>query len=177
MKKMLIFFPALLIFLGAGCKSAPVVQQPVVEDNTVCSDYTVEACPNDCVVCPPCAECSSISCQSEEFCLNLGFDKNWYDKNVFKPDDTTDEEPIVSGECGIENCHGMDIVCGPNPAEICTMIYMLGDKCRQFASCGMVEGKCAPILSEQFNSCKACVENCVATHGDNIEMFSCESDC
>lgn len=180
MKKILIFLPALIIFMGAGCKSAPIVQ-PVVEENIVCSEYTADACPNDCVVCPPCAECSSISCQTEEFCAGIGFDKNWYDDILTvqdDPDNSVVTEPVVSaGECGIENCHGMDIVCGSNPAEICTMIYMLGDKCRQYASCGMVHGECAPILSEEFNICKACVENCITTHGDGIEVFNCESKC
>lgn len=177
MKKILVFLPVFIIFVGAGCQTGSVVKEPAQESKVVCSEFTVEACPDNCVVCPPCDYCSSISCQTEELCANMGFDKNWYDENVMKPDDTTDEEPIVSGECGIENCHGMDIVCGPNPAEVCTMIYMLGDKCRQYASCGVVEGECAPILSEQFNSCKACVENCIADHGDEIEVFNCESNC
>lgn len=41
-------------------------------------DYSVEDCPENCVVCPPCEECSSLSCQTEEFCNDIGFDKDWY---------------------------------------------------------------------------------------------------
>jgi hypothetical protein len=45
---------------------------------TLCNSFSVEKCPDECVVCPPCEICSSISCQTEEFCKNLGFDRNWY---------------------------------------------------------------------------------------------------
>jgi len=45
-----------------------------------CSGYSVDQClsPN-CVVCPPCPECSSLSCQSETFCKSMGIDSRWYD--------------------------------------------------------------------------------------------------
>lgn len=50
----------------------------------VCNSYSVDKCPNECVVCPPCIYCSSISCQTEAFCTSIGFDKNWYDTYVVK---------------------------------------------------------------------------------------------
>jgi hypothetical protein len=43
-----------------------------------CQSFTPEECPDECVVCPPCAACSSISCQSKEFCESIGFNKDWY---------------------------------------------------------------------------------------------------
>ncbi|MFH1234975.1 MAG: hypothetical protein V1493_05180 [Candidatus Diapherotrites archaeon] len=43
-----------------------------------CNSFSVEACPAECVVCPPGEVCSSIACGSEEFCKSIGFDKNWY---------------------------------------------------------------------------------------------------
>jgi len=48
-----------------------------------CANYGVDECPSDCVVCPPCEACSSISCQSEEFCSSIGFGKDWYDSAVY----------------------------------------------------------------------------------------------
>ncbi|VVB75045.1 Uncharacterised protein [Candidatus Tiddalikarchaeum anstoanum] len=34
---------------------------------------------------------------------------------------------LISGctaqKCGIENCHGLDITCGPNIPEVCTTLY------------------------------------------------------
>jgi hypothetical protein len=48
-----------------------------------CSDYPVDQCPSDCVICPPCEECSSITCQNQAFCESIGFDKDWY--NSVKP--------------------------------------------------------------------------------------------
>jgi len=47
-------------------------------NETDCPSFSYPDCPERCVVCPPCAVCSSISCQSEEFCRGLGFDRNWY---------------------------------------------------------------------------------------------------
>ena len=44
-----------------------------------CLSFDPEECPNQCVVCSPCPECSSISCQTEEFCENLGINRNWYE--------------------------------------------------------------------------------------------------
>lgn len=44
-----------------------------------CTDYSNNKCPTQCVVCPPCAACSSISCQTEEFCKSIGFDRSWYE--------------------------------------------------------------------------------------------------
>ena len=48
-----------------------------------CEKHSVDLYPQNCVVCPPCQVCSSISCQSESFCESIGFDKNWY--NQVKP--------------------------------------------------------------------------------------------
>jgi hypothetical protein len=44
-----------------------------------CASYSYESCPSSCVVCPPCAVCSSISCQTEEFCASIGFNRSWYE--------------------------------------------------------------------------------------------------
>lgn len=43
-----------------------------------CNSFGVINCPKDCVVCPPCEICSSISCQTEEFCAAIGIDRDWY---------------------------------------------------------------------------------------------------
>jgi len=53
----------------------------LVRDNKKlnCNDFNVNNCPNKCVICPPCEVCSSISCQTEEYCKNIGFNKDWYD--------------------------------------------------------------------------------------------------
>jgi hypothetical protein len=59
-----------------GVPSAPKPTTSCGE--AVCTDYEAESCPDSCVVCPPCIECSSISCQTEEFCQSIGFDKEWY---------------------------------------------------------------------------------------------------
>lgn len=80
--------------------------------------------------------------------------------------------------CGIENCHGLEIECGPNPAQVCTEIYQLGDKCRQYAECSIVDGECRQVSNADFDACKSCVQNCqVEFAGDLAQMFECESRC
>ena len=49
-----------------------------------CQNADVDFCPAGCVVCPPCPECSSIECRSEEFCASLGFDRSWYESMDIK---------------------------------------------------------------------------------------------
>jgi len=80
--------------------------------------------------------------------------------------------------CGIENCHGLDIVCGEKPAEICTEMYQLGDRCRQFAECGMVNGGCRQIENSQFTLCRSCALKCEKDFpNDPGKAFTCESKC
>ena len=89
------------------------------------------------------------------------------------------EQPAQpSGTCGIENCHGMDITCGANPAQICTDLYAAGDNCRRYANCAIVAGKCQLQQSAKFDGCKTCVEKCTsANKTDQIAFFQCESKC
>jgi len=80
--------------------------------------------------------------------------------------------------CGRENCHGLDIKCGPNVAEVCTMEYRLGDKCLRYVSCGIVDGVCQEIKNAAFDACKACVQKCETDFaGDPQKSFDCESRC
>ena len=103
---------------------------------------------------------------------------NWRCTGLILPDESSPGAPQASDECGIENCHGLDIVCGPNPAEMCTMIYQLGDKCRQFAQCEVVDGVCQQIENPQFIACKSCVQECEQDFPNDPEKaFECESTC
>lgn len=80
--------------------------------------------------------------------------------------------------CGIESCHGLDIVCGNNPPEVCTEMYQLGDKCRKFAKCQRVDGTCQQVENVEFDTCKSCVQKCENSFPNNPEKaFSCESEC
>ncbi len=80
--------------------------------------------------------------------------------------------------CAVENCHGMDIKCGPNPPDACTMMYGIGDKCLKYAKCGVIDGKCQQIQNSQFTQCKSCVQACIdANKNDNIKLFECEGKC
>ncbi len=156
-------------------KDQKINDTPLVNDNnpvastSTCTSYSPDTCPGNCVVCPPCPECSSISCQSEEFCAGFGIDRTWYEKI---------KSGLEGKVCGRENCHGLDIKCGSHPAEICTAMYALGDKCLQYAKCGLVDGNCQFQANEAFNSCKACVDDCLKKNpDDSIKAFDCEAKC
>jgi hypothetical protein len=82
------------------------------------------------------------------------------------------------GICSLENCHGLNITCGSNPPDVCTEIYEIGDKCLQYAKCGVQNGKCQQIQNSQFTQCKSCVQKCIdANENDNMKLFECENKC
>jgi len=95
MRKLLLV-PVLLILviLTSGCVS----DVTVISDNEIadCLSFTVENCPDQCVMCPPCEVCSSIRCNTEEFCSSIGFERDWY--NITKPAD--EDTPEVGEEEG-----------------------------------------------------------------------------
>ena len=101
-------------------------------------------------------------CEAKQKCLRI-----W--------EEPCEEENDV---CGIENCHGLEIICGPNPAEICTLIYEIGDNCRKYAECQIQDGLCQQIENPQFTKCKTCVEDCLERYKDEqTELFECERQC
>ncbi len=85
------------------------------------------------------------------------------------------QQPETPSSCGIENCHGLDISCGPHVATICTEQYVMGDVCRQYAECGMVDDTCTHIINQQFMECKSCVKICLTLQPD--QQLPCEQQC
>ncbi len=88
--------------------------------------------------------------------------------------------PSGVSSCGFTTCHGLDLACGANAPEVCTMEYQLGDKCRQYARCDSSGGSCTLVTTPQFDSCKSCVERCAAiksTTMDPAMVFECEAKC
>jgi len=92
------------------------------------------------------------------------------------------EEPCEgnsgSMSCAIENCHGLDIKCGSSPPDVCTEIYEVGDRCLQYAKCGIQNGICRQMQNPDFTECRSCVQKCIdANIDDAIKLFECESRC
>lgn len=140
-----------------------------------CKGYSSDSCPAGCSVCPPCPECNSVGCRAISFCAGSGFEKDWYEK--VRHNDT-DVKKGNTDACGIESCHGLDIVCGSKVPEVCTDMYALGDKCRQYAKCETVGGKCQLAENSKFTQCKKCAESCNKKYsGDPVKAFACESGC
>lgn len=76
MQKKILLILFLVLFLSACSKT----EDKVANTNTDCSTIeSIDTCmASNCVVCPPSIEASSLSCQTEEFCQNLGFTKTWW---------------------------------------------------------------------------------------------------
>ncbi|MGE0269357.1 MAG: hypothetical protein AB7S78_12980 [Candidatus Omnitrophota bacterium] len=92
----------------------------------------------------------------------------------------TAADPLWAAEekCGIENCHGLEIQCGPNVAEMCTMMYAFGDRCRVYAQCQLVDGRCWRVESAQYQVCVECVKSCEELYKNDMpQAFACESSC
>ncbi len=93
------------------------------------------------------------------------------------PTPVTTETPAPSA-CGLTSCHGLDLACGTNVPQVCTMEYQIGDKCRALASCDSTGGSCTLVTGPKYVACKACVEKCQAAAGpDGLAAFSCEEKC
>ena len=73
MKKILVAVLSFALILLASCS-----EQEISLQNPSCSEYKYDECPDPCVVCPPCPQCSSLRCASEEFCKSIGFEPDWY---------------------------------------------------------------------------------------------------
>jgi hypothetical protein len=87
------------------------------------------------------------------------------------------ETPGLS-TCGFTTCHGLDLACGMDAPQICTMEYQIGDRCRQQASCDTSGGSCMLVTGPKFTACKSCVEKCqVAAGPDSLAAFSCAEKC
>ena len=94
--------------------------------------------------------------------------------------------PVISthgnpdrADCGFTPCHGPDLTCGPEIPEICTAVYQLGDKCRQFANCTIdTKGTCRMVTTPEFDTCKSCVLTCLNEfRNDPSTSFACEEKC
>ena len=82
---------------GSSGTYYPQQQQQNSTPAAECASFTYETCPQECVVCPPCAACSSISCQTQAFCANIGFNRSWYESTKSAPPvaPTAPEQPSV----------------------------------------------------------------------------------
>lgn len=82
-------------------------------------------------------------------------------------------------DCGLTPCHGLDLTCGPDIPEVCTAVYQLGDKCRQYAHCTIdSNGTCQLVTNPEFDACKSCVQACLSeSRDDPSKSFACEEKC
>lgn len=88
-----------------------------VQQLVVCSDYTPNECPDGCIVCPPCPECSSIKCQDASVCTALGFDKEWYNFTLQEAQGAQCTQPIADNsmrDIPIQDRFKSDVTCKNN---------------------------------------------------------------
>jgi putative hemolysin len=82
----------------------------------VCSSKTTEVCSSPCVVCPPCEACSSISCQTEEFCSSIGFNSTWYADMQVEVNDAC-KDSCGDGVCAEVVCMAIGCPCAETRAS------------------------------------------------------------
>jgi len=82
---------------------------------------------------------------------------------------------VSPSACGFTSCHGLNLACGTNPPEVCTAIYQIGDKCRQYAYCSANGSTCSLVTTPEFTACKDCIEKCGGA--DAAEILTCEEKC
>ena len=87
--------------------------------------------------------------------------------------------PLPQAKCGVQECHGVNLTCGPNVVEMCTDLYAMGDGCRQYFKCGYINnGACDQIPDERYEKCRACVKKCISNTNDGPEKaMTCDSNC
>ena len=88
------------------------------------------------------------------------------------PNNITQEQ-----QCGLSNCHGLDAQCVINPPQACDSMYGMGDFCRQYIHCAIVDGKCQSTISSDFLKCRNCVEGCDDNKNSPMQAFDCENKC
>lgn len=99
-------------------------------------------------------------------------------KSIPPPSVPQASQPVTSEKCGLENCHGLELSCGPNVPEACTFLYQIGDNCRQYAKCEVVNNRCQLKTNPKFAECKSCVEKCLAEFAnDPVKTSACEGQC
>ncbi|MCX8166924.1 MAG: hypothetical protein N3E37_03670 [Candidatus Micrarchaeota archaeon] len=79
--------------------------------------------------------------------------------------------------CVPQECHGLKFSCGYNVPK-CDTKYVIGDRCRKYAKCGFLEGRCTEIFMDKFYACRQCVEECKKNHIEDLaELTACEANC
>jgi len=141
-----------------------------------CSLFSADNCPNLCVVCPPCEACSSISCQTEEFCKSIGFDRSWWEnvhpKNICKcPAGYVQEGDVCNPTCyyGTPKCL--------SPSIPCNSSVSIEDLCA--ASGGTVRTQlCCKAVDEFPNTCLIGGCGCSPTDSKEVKVCDCgENKC
>ena len=83
--------------------------------------------------------------------------------------------PGGGNKCELESCNGLDVTCGPNAPEVCYTMYQLGDFCREYVGCEIIDGECQLVKDPKFDMCKGCVDECNKL--EEMEAFDCEDGC
>ena len=90
---------------------------------------------------------------------------------------TPTEVPTVLA-CGVENCHGLTVQCGPNVATVCPSAINGEDQCRQYATCQVVSGSCQLVTESRYDKCASCVKSCESSFPNNPnQVLDCSQSC
>jgi hypothetical protein len=142
----------------------------IIQPEANCSSFSVDKCPNQCIICPPCEVCSSISCQTEEFCKSMGFNRTWWEsvqpKNCQCPEGYIQEGNVCNPECYYSTppCLMPSVQCKATSSQA-------EESCK--SSGGTVStGLCCQSVSDFPNTCL--IGACGCSPGNSHEIKTCE---
>jgi putative hemolysin len=153
------------IFLSVYWKKnnlSPQENPAVTIDENYCNQYQPDFCPDGCIVCPPCLECSSIQCRLASSCEAMGFNKDWYQQTKPPSTETTEIANPASVYCK-EQEGKLEIRKNANGDQYGVCIFTDKSECEEWA---FFKGECG---KDKINDCVKqggyCAEECKEDDG------------
>ncbi len=143
----IIFILLVAILIIAVITFSHQQENPVASiDENYCNQYQPDFCPDGCIVCPPCPECSSIQCRLASSCEAMNFNKGWYQSIKSAP-----EMPIGMANPASVYCREqegkLEMREDSNGGQYGVCIFSDGSECDEWA---FYRGECG---QDQQNDC------------------------
>lgn len=155
--------------VGPNCEFAPCPNM------TNCQNYSVDKCPSQCVVCPPCAACSSISCQSEEFCNSIGFNRSWYNETA-NPNCKCPQGYIQKGDVCNPDCYYTTPRC-LRPSIHCNATQHVEEEACILAGGNVTTQLCCKSVGDFPNTCSIGACACSPENSHEVKVCDCGQYC
>ncbi|NYZ76090.1 serpin family protein [Candidatus Micrarchaeota archaeon] len=197
-KTLLVLLSVVALFLLAGCpqvnppgactqearqcpdgsyvgRTGPNCEFAACPNTTNCQNYSVDKYPSQCVICPPCAACSSISCQSEEFCNNIGFNRSWYNETA-NPNCKCPQGYIQKGDVCNPDCYYTTPKC-LRPSIHCNTTQHVEEEACIIAGGNVTTQLCCKSVGDFPNTCSIGACGCSPENSHEVKVCDCGQYC